>query len=293
MIYKKHPKDDVLTMNGFERIGGNRYTRLFDWGDIQIYKMSSGYTVITNDNATDDKLTTGYENVTDDEAFMAAVFADVYKEFGHVIEVPKPMHPEETLVEPEPEVMLIPDDVDDEQKIVFAAPESEDNDGFEIVNVIDEIEEEEHKPVALSDSEDDGYEPQLIEFHAPDVDAVDRVNMNLAIDVENREFQPLNAYPNFPFGDKNSKFMDDNANLSGPAEKVNVELLNDVRDKDGKYVVEKEWSAEPEPEPEPPVTRPKLKFPKMPKGWGTTIAVVVIGLIAFVMFRKSKIKNNF
>jgi len=182
---------------------------------------------------------------------------------------------------------------DEEREIFLAAPTDEDGD-YDLINMPDDDEDKfprldldiEELLEELEENLDSNEEEE--EFKAPS--AVEDVNNRLTAASEARKFQPLNSYPEFPFGDgeiiKNSKNWDYDA-----SEDVEVDLLNIVRSKDGKHLVKKtETTVYGVEEPKDLFKkRPKLPIPKNIPAPVIVVAAAVVALFLFSKVEKTKI----
>lgn len=229
-----------------------------DRSDISIWFRKHGkrgFDVFAKTDDHDFKVT--YNNVVDKEKMMDDISAIIKDKLGIDITASEPTP--ETAPEPTPEVITIEPDVA-LRDVSFEQPE---------VIHMESPTDEEYEPLLMA-MDELNYMPIGIEenYESPDIEA------ELIAKTQEREFQPLNAYPDFPFGDKDSRFM-----KNGDAEEdVEVSLLDDVRTKEGKYIVEKEQSRE------------LYQTPKWTAGRIHPLVIIVgAALIAYVLFFRNRI----
>lgn len=178
--------------------------------------------------------------------------------------------------DPDP-VFAEPVHTETERVVTMKAPEADD--GYEPVIVDADVRDEYDPIMATPDDYYDPYDPVYMGFEA--ASASDKVNTRLVADVQQREFQPMNSYPNFPFGDTadirdTNLGWDARTGTAGPAEAVEVELLDEVKEREGmKHLIEKEETF-----------GAKRSF-QMPKIGPIAIAIGA-GLLAYILFFRNK-----
>ena len=309
MIYK-NPVNRRLKEHGFERKGGNRFITELPGMKISFYNKHNNKDGMLRVNARAGNgkfIKIDYENVTVtniddviDDAFavIKEKYPKAFDDKEHIADTntdtkPEPSTDDKFETAKESDVVCDAETSDDFERVVtFRAPQPDDVEyPISFCAVDDELPDADYKPLVMPYEETSEYSPLTLGYGSGD--ASDIVNTKLVTKVEERVFQPMNSYPNFPLRGDNNPSVEpffETGDADAPRA-VEVDLLSEARRKEGEiYPIEREeeFGTDDKIKKKLPST---MKFIKsIPPSIPITFGALGLGFVAYKLFFENRIQ---